>query len=46
MPMNLLVDARGNLVESNVPVEELDREIQRLIKQSGMAAGPNQKIRN
>ncbi|MCH2183058.1 MAG: TlpA family protein disulfide reductase [Mariniblastus sp.] len=46
LPMNLLVDARGNLVESNVPVEELDREIQRLIKQSGMAAGPNQKIRN
>jgi len=46
LPMNLLVDQRGNLVESNVPIEELDREIQRLIKQSGMAAGPNQKIRN
>ncbi|MEE2826942.1 MAG: TlpA disulfide reductase family protein [Planctomycetota bacterium] len=46
LPMNLLIDARGNLVESNVPVEELDREIQRLIKQAGVAAGPKQKIRN
>ena len=46
LPMTLLIDQKGNLVESNVPVEDLDREIQRLLKQSGVAAGPNQKRRN
>ena len=46
LPMTLLIDQRGNLVESNVPIEELDREIQRLIRQAGVAAGPQQKIRN
>ena len=38
LPMNILVDASGNMVESNVPVDELDREIQRILRrQTGQA---------
>ena len=38
LPMNILVDDRGNMVESNVPIDELDREIQRLLRrQTGQA---------
>ncbi len=32
LPMTILIDQRGNLVESNFPVDELDREIQRLLR--------------
>ena len=45
LPLTLLIDQDGHLIESNVPVEELDREIQRLLKQSGVAAGPIQNRR-
>lgn len=40
LPMNILVDDSGNMVESNVPVDELDREIQRLLRRqnSGQAS--------
>ena len=34
LPMTLLIDQDGKLVESNVPVDELDREIQRLIRRA------------
>ncbi len=34
LPMTLLIDQSGNLVESNIPVDELDREIQRLIRRA------------
>jgi thiol-disulfide isomerase/thioredoxin len=38
LPMTLLIDQRGKLVESNLPVDDLDREIQRLIRrESGQA---------
>ena len=32
LPMNIVVDGNGNMVESNIPVDELDREIQRLLR--------------
>ncbi len=35
LPMTLLLDQRGNLAEGNIPVDELDREIQRLIRRAG-----------
>ncbi len=44
LPMTILVDQRGNLVESNIPVDELDREIQRLLRQdTGQASRPGTK---
>ena len=35
LPMTLLLDHRGNLVEGNISVDDLDREIQRLIRRAG-----------
>ena len=35
LPMTLLLDQRGNLVEGNISVDDLDREIQRLIRRAG-----------
>ena len=32
LPLTMLVDQRGKLVESSIPVDDLDREIQRLIR--------------
>jgi hypothetical protein len=36
--MTLLIDQRGNLVEGNIAVGDLDREIQRLIRRDGSQA--------
>lgn len=44
LPLTLLVDQRGKLVESNIPVADLDREIQRLIRrETGQANARNNK---
>ena len=45
LPLTLLVDQQGNLVEGNVPVDDLDREIQRLIRRAGVASNPKEKQR-
>ena len=39
LPMNILIDGNGNMVESNVPVDELDREIQRLLRRQANRPG-------
>jgi thiol-disulfide isomerase/thioredoxin len=38
IPMTILIDQRGNLVEGNIAVGDLDREIQRLIRRDGSQA--------
>ena len=38
LPLTLLVDQKGRLVESNIPVDDLDREIQRLIRRASGTA--------
>ncbi len=38
LPLTILVDQRGKLVDSNLPVDDLDREIQRLIRRQSSQA--------
>ncbi|MEM9413057.1 MAG: TlpA disulfide reductase family protein, partial [Planctomycetota bacterium] len=45
LPMALLVDQRGQLIESNIPVDDLDREIQRLIRRATGQANLNKSTR-
>ena len=43
LPLTLLIDQDGKLVEGNIHVDELEREVQRLLKKNRAAknnAGP------
>ena len=45
LPLTVLIDQRGRLVENNLPVDDLDREIQRLIRRASGTANLRKSTR-
>lgn len=45
LPLTMLIDQRGKLIETNIPVDDLEREVQRVIRRSSGQANLRKSTR-